>query len=217
VVLFSLAQTGQASAWDWAQQAGRLDAARRYAEAGESWQRAAEFDISIFWTYWCEAAGSFELAPSKEDSTLYTARKCIAVGAGKPKSEGQLSAAHRAVSSVLNDRGVYEEALSHAKEATALESESASAYDQQAVALLGLHRYQEAINAAKQAIRLSDGKYGIMHFHLGSAYFQTENWQFAQQSFEKAAELMPTSDPSAYNVATLPAALGSVFGFCSLV
>jgi tetratricopeptide (TPR) repeat protein len=39
-----------------------------------------------------------------------------------------------------------------------------------------------------------------MHFHLGSAYYQTENWQFAKQSYEKAAELMPTSDAAAYNV-----------------
>jgi tetratricopeptide (TPR) repeat protein len=91
--------------------------------------------------------------------------------------------------------------LSHAKEASAINSEYASAYNQQAVALLGLRRNQEAINAAKQAIRLSDGKYGIMHFHLGSAYFETENWPFARQSFEKAAELMPDSDAAAYNVA----------------
>jgi tetratricopeptide (TPR) repeat protein len=81
-------------------------------------------------------------------------------------------------------------------------------HDQQAVALLGLHRNQEAINAAKQAIRLSDGKYGLMHFHLGYAYFETENWQFAQGSFEKAAELMPNSDDSAYNVAVTLGRLG---------
>jgi tetratricopeptide (TPR) repeat protein len=195
----SLSQTGQAGMWDWTQRAKRLDAAQRYVEAGESWQKSAEFNI--VWTDWCEAAGSFELASGREDSTLYTARQCIALGAGKAKSEGRLSDAHRAIASVLSDRGVYEEALSHAKEATALNPENASAYDQQAVALLGLYRNQEAINAAKQAIRLSDGKYGIMHFHLGSAYFETENWQFARQSFEKAAELMPTSDASAYNVA----------------
>jgi tetratricopeptide (TPR) repeat protein len=195
----SLSQTGQASAWDWTQQAMRLDAARRFAEAGESWQKSAEFNLA--WTDWCEAAGSFEMVSGKEDSTLYTARQCIALGAGKPKSEGPLSDAHSAVSRVLNNRGVYEEALSHAKEATVLNSESASAYDQQAVALLGLHRNQEAINAAKQAIRLSDGKYGVMHFHLGDAYFETENWQFALQSYEKAAELLPNSDASAFNVA----------------
>jgi tetratricopeptide (TPR) repeat protein len=194
-----LSQAGAANAWDWTQQARRLDTARQYAEAGESWQKSAEFNAD--WTDWCEAAGSFELAFGKEDSTLFTARKCIALGTGKQKSEARLSGAHRAVAEVLNDRGVYEEALSHASEATALNSEYAAAYDQQAVALLGLHRNQEAINAAKQAIRLSDGKYWDMHFHLGSAYFETENWQFARQSFEKAAELMPTSDAAAYNVA----------------
>lgn len=202
----SLSETGQASWLDWKEQAARLDAAGRYGEAGETWQRAAEFNYA--WTDWCEAAGSFEMTPGKEDLILSTARKCIALGTGKQKSEGWLSAAHESISSVLNERGVYEEALSHAKEATALDSEYASAYDQQAVALLGLHRYQEAINAAKQAVRLSDGKYWTMHFHLGSGYFQTENWQFAQQSFEKAAELMPTSDASAYNVALCLQRLG---------
>jgi len=141
------------------------------------------------------------MTSSKDDSTLFAGRKCIALGVGKPKSEARLSDAHEAVARVLNSRGVYEEALSHAVEAATLNTENAPAYDQQAVALLGLRRNQEAVNAAKQAIRLSDGKYWMMHFHLGSAYFETENWQFAQQSFEKAAELDPTSAASAYNVA----------------
>jgi tetratricopeptide (TPR) repeat protein len=196
----SLSQIGQANAWDWTKQAKRLDAAARFAEAGASWQKAAESDNSA-WSNWCEAAGSFEAATDREDSTLYTARRCIALGAGKDKAEGKLALAHGAIASVLNDRGVYEEALSHAKEATTLNAEYAYAYDQQAVALLGLHRNQEAINAAKQAIRLSDGKFGVMHFHLGYAYFETENWQFARQSYEKAAELMPNSDAAPYNVA----------------
>ncbi|MEO8597328.1 MAG: tetratricopeptide repeat-containing serine protease family protein [Candidatus Solibacter sp.] len=195
----SLVTLGEASQWDWGRQAQRLDAGKRFAEAGESWQKAAQFDDS--WTDWCEAAGSFELASDKEDSTLFAGRKCIALGAGKPKSELQLSQAHRAVAAVLNGRGVFEESLSHAKEATVLGPDDAHAYDEQAVALLGLRRNQEAINAAKAAIRLSDGKYGLMHFHLGSAYFEAENWQFARQSFEKAAELRPSDDAAAYNVA----------------
>ena len=148
------------------------------------------------------------MAGGKEDSVLFTARKCIELGAGKQNSEGQLSIAHVALAIVLNDRGVYEEGLSHAKEATVLNPENAFGYNQQAAALLGLHRYQEAINAAKQAIRVSDGKYGIMHFNLGSAYFETENWEFSRQSFEKAAELMPGSDASAYNVALCLQRLG---------
>jgi tetratricopeptide (TPR) repeat protein len=103
---------------------------------------------------------------------------------------------------------VYEEALSHAKESTVLTPDDPWAYDTQTVALLGLRRFQEAINAGKQAVRLSDGKFGIMHFHLGAAYFETENWQFARQSYEKAAELMPQEDAAAYNVAACFQRLG---------
>jgi len=202
----ALVQTGVASAWDWRNQARRLDAARRFNDAGTDWQQAAT--MSKLWTDWCEAGGSFELVTGAEDSALYDARQCISGGSGKEKSEGRLSDAHRIIAKLLNQRGVYEEALSHAKEATILTPEDATAYDVQAVALLGLRRNQEAINAAKQAIRLSDGKYGIMHFHLGSAYFEIENWQFAKQSYEKAAELMPTSDAAAYNVALCMQRLG---------
>jgi tetratricopeptide (TPR) repeat protein len=104
--------------------------------------------------------------------------------------------------------GVYEEALSQAKESTVLAPEDPWAYDSEAVALIGLRRFQEAINAAKQAVRLSDGKYGLMHFHLGYAYFEIENLEFARQSYEKAAELMPKEDASAYNVALCYQRLG---------
>lgn len=196
----ALVQTGTSSWWDWRQQAVRLDAAHRYAEAGQAWQQGAQLNKQA-WSDWCEAAGSFALTTGNEDSVLFCARKCIGDGSGKKDSEARLSEAHREIAAVLNDRGVYEEALSHAKESTVLNPENAWAYDSQAVAVIGLHRNQEAINAEKQAIRLSDGKFGLMHFHLGYAYFETENWQFAKDSYEKAAQLMPEEDASAYNTA----------------
>ena len=49
------------------------------------------------------------MAGKKEDSVLFTARKCIELGAGKQNSEGQLSIAHVALAISLNDNGVYEE------------------------------------------------------------------------------------------------------------
>lgn len=203
----ALVNTGKATAWDWQGQARRLDKEQRFSEAGSTWQQAAVLSPAL-WTSWCEAAGSFVLAGSKGDSVLFCARKCISDGSGKPNSEARLADAHREVADVLNERGVYEEALSHANESTVLNPEGAWAYDAKAVSLIGLRRFQEAINAAKQAIRLSDGKYGTMHFHLGDAYFETENWQFAKQSYEKAAELMPGEDASAYNVALCYQRLG---------
>ena len=111
----ALVESGAANEFDWRGQASRLDAAKRFSEAGASWQQAAKLS-SWNWNWWCEAAGSFELAAGKEDLVLYNARKCISAGSGKSKSEAQLSGAHRSIAAVLNERGVFEEALSHAKE-----------------------------------------------------------------------------------------------------
>jgi tetratricopeptide (TPR) repeat protein len=38
-------------------------------------------------------------------------------------------------------------------------------------------------------------------FWLGAAYFELQNWEFARQSFEKAAERNPKLPPAVYNVA----------------
>jgi tetratricopeptide (TPR) repeat protein len=141
-------------------------------------------------------------------SVLACARRCISDGVGQKDSESRLATAHREIAGVLNRRGVYQEALSHAREATALYPSDAWAFSAQADALLGLRRFQEAINASNQAIRLSDGKHATMHFKLGSAYFEVENWEFARQSFEKAAQLDAKDDAAAYNVALCFARLG---------
>jgi tetratricopeptide (TPR) repeat protein len=55
---------------------------------------------------------------------------------------------------------------------------------------------------------LSDGKYASMHFRLGNSYFELENWEFAMQSFEKAAELEPSDTAAPYNVAVCNERLG---------
>lgn len=202
----SLVETGEATAWDWQLNGGQLDRVRQYREAGRSYRQAAL--LGGFWTNWCEAASSFSLVDAEDDAVLACARKCIAEGSGKKDSESHLAQAHSNISGVLNDRGVYLEALSHAREATALNPSDPWAFDSQARALLGLRRFQEAINASNQAIRLSDGKYSTMHFKLGSAYFDVENWEFAKQSFETAARLSPKDSAAPFNVALCMVRLG---------
>lgn len=59
----------------------------------------------------------------------------------------------------------------------------------------------EAVTAAENAVRLSDGRYASMHFVLGSAYFDLENWDRSARAFQKAAELDPTDAAAAFNVA----------------
>ena len=99
-------------------------------------------------------------------------------------------------------------ALPHAKEATTLDPSYAWAFSTEADALFSLRRFQEAINASKEAIRLSDGKFTRMHFRLGASYFETENWDLARQSFEKAAELDPSDEAAPYNVALCYSRIG---------
>jgi tetratricopeptide (TPR) repeat protein len=193
-----LRKDGNASAFDWQSQGSRLNRADDYQDAGDAYATVAKLGAS--YTNWCYAATMYSIVP-QPDSILSCARSCMAEGTGKDKSEKYLAVAHRQIADVLNKRGVYEEALSHAKEATDLDSSNPWGYAILADALYGLRRFQETINAAKQAIRLSDGKYASMHFRLGNAYFDTENWEFARQSFEKAAELEPKDPAAPYNVA----------------
>lgn len=190
-----LEKTGNANAGDWRTHAQYLGAALKYKEAGDAYLRGAE----AFKRDWCSAVTMFEAA-QEPDSSLSANRKCIEALTGTTGSETQLAWAHKSIASTLNDRGVYGEALTHAKEATTLDPSNAWAFSIEADALNNLQRFSEAINAAKEAIRLSDGKYSSMHFILGTAYFNAQNWQLAAQSYQKAAELNPKDDASAYNV-----------------
>jgi tetratricopeptide (TPR) repeat protein len=64
-----------------------------------------------------------------------------------------------------------------------------------------LQRYNEAVSAEQEAIRLSNGKYPYTHFRLGSALFELEQWKSAEASFEQAWQEDPKNDNAAYNVA----------------
>jgi tetratricopeptide (TPR) repeat protein len=198
-----LERRGQATSYDWHSHAERLSFSADYKAAGDAYTVAAK-DIK---RDWCLAGSMYDLVPDV-DSSLTANRNCIDSLTGAKDSETDLANAHESIAMQLNQRGVYTEALTHAKEATTLNASDAFAFNAEADALNHLQRFNEAINAAKEALRLSDGKYGFMHFTLGSAYFGTENWELSKQSFEKAAELDPTDDAAAYNVAICSARMG---------
>jgi tetratricopeptide (TPR) repeat protein len=193
-----LVATGNANSWDWSLQAQRLSLLGKVKESGDAYFQAGEMGTD--YKNWCEAATMYTIADEK-DLALSSARTCIGKAMGKSGAEKDLAAAHQEIASILNERGVYSEALSHAKEATELDATDPWAFYQMGGALRNLHRPQEATVALQQAIRLSDGKYSDMHFLLGNAYFDTENWESAKQSFQKASELDRKDPLSAYNVA----------------
>jgi tetratricopeptide (TPR) repeat protein len=194
-----LVDTGNAKAWDWGLHADRLASVKEWIQAGRAYRHAAM--MSGDWENWCKAALYLYGEPGEEDQVLETARKCIETAAGQKDSETSMALSHRYIADILSDRGVYDQALKHARESIALDSTDPWAFFEQADALFYLRRYQECANSAKQAIRLSDGKFADMHFRLGSAYFEMEEWQSARQAFEKAAELNVQSSAAAYNVA----------------
>jgi len=201
----ALVSSGKPSAWDWRAEGERLFTELKYADAAQAY--ATSGTQGGGYTQWCLSAFSASLV-NEDDTVLSSARKCIDEATGKKDSETNIGIAHREIAQVLNKRGVYSEALAHAKEAATLTPEDASAYDEMADALFGLRRFQEVVTAAQQAIRLSDGKFAWMHFRLGSGYFELQNWEFARQSFEKAAELNPKLAPAAYNVGLCYVRLG---------
>lgn len=47
-----------------------------------------------------------------------------------------------------------------------------------------------------------------MHFTLGSAYYGAENWEFARQSYERAAQMDPKDTAAPYNIALCMVRLG---------
>jgi tetratricopeptide (TPR) repeat protein len=194
-----LADAGMAQWYDWDQQARRLYDRNAYQASGDAFAMAATKAPSV-WSSFCDAGSAYALA-GNTDRELEMARICIAKGINQKDSEKKLSVAHNQIASALNTRGVFEESLGQVREAIAIEPDNAFFQDTLANALIGLRRFQEAITASKASIRLSDGKYSWMHFTLGSAYFQLENWELSRQSFEKAAELDKTDFAAPYNIA----------------
>lgn len=200
-----LVDTGLVGWYDREQQARRLYARDDYKGAGDNFALAAS---PTFWTEYCDAATAYAIDGKDQDRVLEMARACVANGANKKDSDARLANAHNQIAQALNMRGVHEEALSHVREAVSMDPQNAFYQDTLADSLYGLRRFQEAINASKQAIRLSDGKYAWMHFTLGNSYFDIENWELARQSYEKASQLDPKDDAATYNVAVCLGRLG---------
>lgn len=88
-----------------------------------------------------------------------------------------------------------------AQQAIAIDASDGQAFGALSNALNRAERWTEAENAARLAIRLTDGEYAYMHFALGRALFGLERWSEARAAFAQAAEMDAANDSAAYNVA----------------
>jgi len=194
---FARLKTIGTGAFEWTPYAEFLEKQDRREQAAAAYTEAFKLQPSAY-KYVCSAGADYYLADALDDA-LAAARRCIDAAVSRKNSDDELGQAHRIIAAILNRRGVYEEGAAHAREAIAIDGSDAWAYHDLAEALVGERRFNEAIAAARSAIRASDGKYASMHFQLGSAYFRLKQWQDAAQSYEKAAELAPKDPVAAFD------------------
>lgn len=189
---------GGAMEFDWDTLAWRLYKEREFERAGDAWLRASEFRSTT--EYLCQAGFSYWSAELL-DRSLSSYRKCVEASAQEEGVEKRLAEAYSVMSSILYSRGVYEQSISYAKQALTLSPEDPWTYYNLSRSLRAVGRGAEAAAAAETAVRLSDGRWSDMHFELGAAYFDLENWNRAALAFKKAAELDPQDSAAAYNTA----------------
>jgi tetratricopeptide (TPR) repeat protein len=184
--------------WEWSEYARFLDSLNKYAEAGAAWNEAFKL-VPTSHTFVCESAGSYYYA-DEIDLALPAARRCLEMSSATNDSNNIVNA-HKYLADMLTDRGVYEEAANHAREAIVLAPQEALSYHYLARALAKQRRFTEVVSNERTAIRLSDGKFGHMHFTLGLGYFELKQYPEAVQAFKLAADLLPQDSAASFNVA----------------
>lgn len=202
-------ETGEVSISDWEDEAYRRVSAGDSSGAADDFAKAASLMdsnsvLARDGIDWCRAAIELSLKATDLDQLLSDGRKCLSKEAAyRSKDIKDLDAAlatvNTALANTLNTRGVYSEALNYAREAVSIAPNSAEAFDALGDATFNLQRYKETVTAEQEAIRLSDGKYGYMHFRLGTAYFALEEWAPAEREFEIVANKNTDDYVSAYN------------------
>lgn len=188
----------QADGSDWTAHAEHLVSRKDWLLAAEAYARAYLVSERGRAESSCEAGRMFFMADSV-DRSLGALRTCVREYATAVRVDTvNLAVAHRLMAVMMNARGVYAQAESHAREALALGSD-ARAYAELSDALRALKRPSEAAAAAEQAIRVSDGAIADMHFAAGAAYFDLQDWPRCVSAYTKADELGSTGTAAAYN------------------
>jgi tetratricopeptide (TPR) repeat protein len=199
-VFARMREAGQADSYDWSEHGSHLKARERWAEAAEAYAQAFRVDPQKSGRFAC-SAGQAYWAAEQLDRALDGLRTCVqAYASAAYVDTNQVVYAHRAIASILNDRGVPAQAEMHAREARALNPEDAWAAYELSRALLEQERATEAAVMAEAAVRLSDGASSAMHFAAGSAYFKLNEWSKCARAFERAAELNTGDVAAPYNV-----------------
>jgi tetratricopeptide (TPR) repeat protein len=197
----------QPTAWEWDQEGARRHAADDPASAAQAYENAAAAAAAYNYDYCYAAANRYLDRPQDGDAVLADGQACVDVSTkisdedAARKVEAVLPNVYNYMATVLKDRGLYAAALQDAKKAIDRRPYYPFAYNTEAEIFSKLNQNAECIDAAQNAIRVSDGKYPFMDFTLGNCYFDTKDWAMAADSFRIAAVADKTDVSSAFNLA----------------
>lgn len=193
------------AAYEWDSEGDRRASANDFRTAASSYENAAESSSYYGYDYCYAARASYLQSVTNQDAVLADGRKCVEASVQSTKDNEQyfkstLPLVYRLMAGVLDGRGVYQQALEYVKEAIVANPEDPFAFDTEARIFADLERNSECIAAAQSAVRLSDGKYPSMNFHLGYCYFAANDFSRAASAFRLAAEGDKDDAVSAFNL-----------------
>ena len=193
------------AAYEWDSEGDRRASANDYASAAVAYEKAAAGSSYYGYDYCFAARASFLQPSTNEDGVLGDGRKCVEASVQTTKENEKyfkptMPFVYRIMAGVLEGRGVYQPALEYIKESIAANPEDPFAFDTEAKIFADLERNSECIAAAQSAVRVSDGKYPWMNFHLGYCYFATGDFSRAASAFRLAAEGDKNDAVSAFNL-----------------
>ena len=191
-------------AYDWDAEGDRRNSAKDLITASDAYERAAA--SSIYYTYdYCYASDLAALQQGYQDMVLTDGRKCIDASIASTSDNDHyfkqtLPTVYWHMADILEQRGVFQQALDYIKDSLSAVPDDAFALDTEADILSSLNRNSECIAAETAAIRASDGKYSWMQFRLGTCYFAAEDWINATTSFRLAAQADKTNAAATFDL-----------------
>jgi tetratricopeptide (TPR) repeat protein len=191
-------------AYEWDLEGDRRAAVSDLPGTVDAYEKAAS--SSDYYAYdYCYATPAAILMANQGDRVLTDGRKCVDASVkantnNEQHFKKQLPIVYRDMAEILEQRGVYQQALEYIKESLSATPDDPYSLDTEADIFSGLGRNSECIAASTAAIRASDGKYPWMQFRLGNCYFATEDWAKAEASFRMAAQDDKTDAASAFNL-----------------
>ncbi len=131
-----------------------------------------------------------------------------AVDAGREaiKLDPPFIRAHVNLSGVLGTLGIPDESVMHVEKALSLDPDNANAYHNLGVIYLNTGRYEDAIQASKQAVTFKPSP--DAYCNLGVAYIRTDRHRDGIESFIKAIEVNPDFLKAYINLGTIYTELG---------